>query len=164
MGEFLICRPDRNDGGISEVHHEHNVDEYQNQSAMQAILSRLYLERAAASVKPPRRSMIIGDHMAEQMNLDASTALKGSPESGSTRVLNTTIRNGSSREVVKRGMASVAQSSEAHTSTAKQFFCCSSCNGENISNVIVTIAINNALRPLAVKIGVGMLILRPAPR
>ncbi|KAH3665830.1 hypothetical protein OGAPHI_004018 [Ogataea philodendri] len=108
--------------------------------------------------------MMMGDHIAEQMNLEASAGERGSPVSGSTRVLSTTIRNGSRRDVVKSGMASVAHNNEAHTRTARQFFCCGLSNGEKLSSVTVTMAMKRILNALPDKTGAGMVILRPAPR
>lgn len=64
-----------------------------------------YLESAAATVKPPRSSMITGDHMAGKMNFAASEAeslLSDPTDEGKT--LKITHRNGTIREVTKSGM------------------------------------------------------------
>lgn len=64
-----------------------------------------YLESAAATVKPPRSSIITGDHMAGKMNFAASEAdnlLSEPTVEGKT--LRITHRNGTIKDVTKRGM------------------------------------------------------------
>jgi hypothetical protein len=64
-----------------------------------------YLESAAATVNPPRSSMITGDHIAGKMNFAASAAesLPSEPfVEGNT--LSITHRNGTIREVTNKGI------------------------------------------------------------
>lgn len=69
-------------------------------------LSIRHLDNAAASVKPPRSSMMTGVHMAAKMYLAASFAprrTEGSTSEWTTR--RTTQRKGIVKEVTNKGMA-----------------------------------------------------------
>jgi len=69
-------------------------------------LSSLHLESAAARVKPPRRSMITGLHIAEKTNLAASGEARRPCGLLLLRTtLRTTARNGIMSEVTNRGIA-----------------------------------------------------------
>jgi hypothetical protein len=64
-----------------------------------------YLESAAATVKPPRSSMMTGVHIAANMYLVAALASSRWCGLSSNRTtLNTTHRKGIRRDVTKRGM------------------------------------------------------------
>jgi hypothetical protein len=64
-----------------------------------------YLDNAAAIVKPPRRSMITGVHIAAKMYLVASFVLSRRCNLSSERTtLNTTHRNGTRSDVTNRGI------------------------------------------------------------
>lgn len=70
------------------------------------ILAMLYLDSAAAIVKPPSSSMMTGVHMAEKTY--EAAAFDSSRRWGSTSLLttfNVTARNGTSNEVTKSGIA-----------------------------------------------------------
>jgi hypothetical protein len=64
-----------------------------------------YFDSAAAMVKPPSRSMIVGVHMAANIYLAASPVARRRCGSSSDRtIFSTTQRKGTSRDVTKRGM------------------------------------------------------------
>ncbi len=129
-----------------------------------ADLSRLCLESAAARVKPPSKSKIIGDHIAAQMNLDASDAVKTSPVSGSFNTFRMTSKNGNNNEVVKSGMASEAHKREQHIKTAKQFFCWRSWNGDHSNNAEVMRVIIIIFHAVVDANILGISICLPAPK
>lgn len=71
-----------------------------------------YLDNAAAIVKPPRSSMIVGVHIAAKMYLVASFVLSRRCNLSSERTtLNTTQRNGTSSDVTNRGITLKGQQS-----------------------------------------------------
>lgn len=73
-------------------------------------LSILHLDRAAARVKPPIKSIITGDHMEEKMAAVASLAVRrfgGLLGSSSRTTLRTTAKKGMKRDVTKRGIVFV---------------------------------------------------------
>lgn len=70
-------------------------------------LSILHFDRAAARVKPPRSSMITGDHMAAKMAVVASFESRrfgGLLGSSSRTTLRTTDKKGMRREVTNNGI------------------------------------------------------------
>jgi hypothetical protein len=70
------------------------------------ILAMLYLESAAAIVKPPRSSIITGVHIAAKTYEAAALELSRVCGSSSLQTtLRTTARKGTSNEVTKRGIA-----------------------------------------------------------
>ena len=77
--------------------------------------------------------------MVLKINLDASTESIIEPSSF-LMTLRNTINRGINNDVTNNGIASVAQSSEAHTNIAKQFFCATSSNGDILSKIIVIVA------------------------
>lgn len=76
-------------------------------------LAMLYLERAAAKVNPPNKSMMTLDHIDDKMNWEDSRAAMGWEVTGSLMTGNTTMSRGIIREVTKRGIVSVAHSRDA---------------------------------------------------
>ncbi len=102
-----------------------------------------YLDNAAAIVKPPRRSMIVGVHIAAKIYLVASFVLSRRCNLSSERTtLSTTQRNGTSSDVTNSGitlkgqrsgqklfilLTSVAHNMLTNISMAKQFCCSTFC-------------------------------------
>lgn len=70
------------------------------------IFAMLYFDSAAAIVKPPRRSMMTCDHIAEKMNFVAlSEVIRRCGFSGSLTTRSMTTRNGTRSDVTNNGIA-----------------------------------------------------------
>ena len=80
---------------------------------VESTLAMLYLERAAAKVNPPSKSMMTLDHIVDSINWEESRGDIGWEVTGSLMTGNTTISRGIIREVTKRGIVSVAHSKDA---------------------------------------------------
>mmetsp|Transcript_42798 Transcript_42798/g.108030 ORF Transcript_42798/g.108030 Transcript_42798/m.108030 type:complete len:223 (+) Transcript_42798:836-1504(+) len=94
-----------------------------------SLLLNLYFPRAAAIVKPPKKSMILGSKNLPVINGAASGAGRGlqvagslisAQFSGSSKMLNHTTGIGIRILVTKSGTASVAQRTETSTRRTKQ--------------------------------------------
>mmetsp|Transcript_43974 Transcript_43974/g.71541 ORF Transcript_43974/g.71541 Transcript_43974/m.71541 type:complete len:239 (+) Transcript_43974:1109-1825(+) len=93
-----------------------------------SLLSKSYLLRAEAIVKPPNTNMITGSIIRPNMNLAASLTGIMSVESGNKRTPRTVTRTGIMILVTYSGNASVAQSIETNTRIARHL-CAAHCSG-----------------------------------
>lgn len=76
------------------------------------------------------------DHMVDRIYWEAGRGSMGCPVEGSLSTGSMTINRGINSEVTNSGIVSVAQSREANTKMARQFFCNTFCKGEKKSNRI----------------------------
>lgn len=101
-------------------------------------LAMLYLDNAAAKVKPPNNNKITEFHIVDNIYFEALGASIAEPSSF-FKMLQLTIITGMNKEVTNNGIVSVAHSNEAPINNAKQCCCCLSEKIGTLNKIINTI-------------------------
>lgn len=73
----------------------------------------LYLDSAAAKVKPPSNNIITLDHIVDKIYWEDSVGFSMCPSVVSFKTGKTTINKGTKSDVTNKGIVSVAQSKDA---------------------------------------------------